>query len=82
MIVWGLIELAVSTVGSYNIIKGIYNIYCDAEEIKNQYRKSQKLTEAYKTAQKINNSLTESTFHRFEDDFLIINRAGIIDIYK
>ena len=81
MIFWSIIELAISTVGGYNIVKGMYNIYCDAEEIKNQYRKNHKLTEQYKDIQ-CSHNLTESTYQRFEGDFLILNKSQMIDPYK
>ena len=81
MIIWGLIELTISTVGGYNLVKGLYNMYRDAEEIKNQYRRNQKLTEQYKVVQGTHNTLTESTYHRFEGDFLVLNRSQMIDPY-
>ena len=83
MVFWVVIELAISSVGAYKIAKGVYNMYCDAEEIKNQYRQHQKTTEEYRRAQLPGrNPLTESQYHRYEGEFMVLNRSAIIDPYK
>lgn len=83
MALWGVIELAVTTVGTYNIFKGFYNMYCDAEKIKDEYRSHQKITKDYLQAQGVKyNPLTESQFQRFEDEFLVMQRSQIIDPYN
>ena len=83
MVLWGIVELAVSAVGMYNITKGMYNMYCDAEEIKGQYRKHQQTTEEYRRAQHLAaiDPLTESQYSRFEGDFMVLNRSCILDPY-
>lgn len=78
-----MLELTLSAVGVYNFVKGVYNMYCDAEEIKNQYREHQKTMYEYKLAQNVmETSLTESQFHRFEGEFVVLNKTAIIDPYK
>ena len=58
MVLWAITEFAVSTVGTYNIIKGIYNMYLDAETIKKQYRVHQKISEEYKhTTKELSDSI-------------------------
>lgn len=81
MVLWGVVELAVSAVGAYNIAKGVYNMYRDAEEIKNQYRSHQRTVEQYRNAQNIN-SLTESQYDRYEGEFMVLNKSAIIDPYN
>ena len=76
----GPIEIAFSIIGAYNLVRGAYNMYCDAEEIKNQYRRQQKEMYEYRRAQNaLNTSLTESQFHRVENEFIVLNRSLIID---
>lgn len=83
MVLWGIVEIAISTVGVYNVAKGIYNIYCDAENIKEQYRNHQKITEQYLRTQKIKKcSLTESQYDRFEGEFIVLSKSQILDPYK
>ncbi len=82
MVLWGIIEITVSAVGGYNVIKGIYNMYCDAEKIKRQYREHQKITEQYRAQNSSQDQLTESTYQRFEGEFLILNKSCIIDPYN
>jgi hypothetical protein len=83
MVVWELVEIGVSIVGAYNIIKGAYNMYCDAEVVKTQYREHQRITDEYRRAQNPNfESLTESQFHRYEDDFVVLNKSVILDPYS
>ncbi len=83
MVLWGIVELTVSAVGAYNIIKGVYNMYCDAEEIKNQYRSNQRTTEEYRRAQIGNrvDPLTESQYGRYEGEFMVLTKSMIIDPY-
>lgn len=84
MALWAIMELTVSTVGAYNLVKGVYNMYRDAEEIKTQYRQHQHTAEQYRRAQRKNkrDSLTESQYHRYEGEFMILNRSMILDPYK
>lgn len=78
-----IIELTVSAVGSYNVIKGLYNMYHDAEKIKKQYREHQRITEQYKNTQNLQpDYLTESTYQRFEGEFLVLSKSSIIDPYQ
>lgn len=74
MVLWGLIEITVTTVGTYNIIKGIYNIYRDAEKVKEKYKSHKTVTQEYLRTQGIQqiNELTDSQYKRLEDDFLLI----------
>jgi len=84
MVIWGVIELAVSAVGAYNLAKGAYNMYCDAEDVKNQYRQHQKTTKEYRRAQLSDREppLTESQFGRYEGEFLVLTESTIIDPYR
>ena len=83
MVIWGIVELTVSAVGAYNIVKGVYNMYCDTEKLKNQYRSHQRITEQYRRTQLGDyDHLTESQFHRYEGEFVILNESSIIDPYK
>lgn len=82
MVLWGIVELGISTVGAYNILKGIYNMYKDAEDIKDQYRQNQDITEQYRRVQQAIDPLTESQYNRFEGEFLILNKSCILDPYK
>jgi hypothetical protein len=84
MVIWGIVEIAVSAVGAYNIAKGAYNMYCDAEVIKNQYREHQRTTEEYRRAQSLapSDPLTESQYHRYEGEFMVLNQSAIIDPYR
>ena len=80
MAFWCVFELAMSAVGIYNILKGSYSMYQDAETVKNQYRQHQRLTDEYKRAQHLlGNPLTESQYHRLTDDFLLLNKSCILD---
>lgn len=81
MSLWGLV---ISTVGFYNIIKGIYSMYCDADGIKNQYRLHQKVINDYKQTQnyKKQNRLTESQYHLYEHEFVLLNESQILDPYR
>ena len=84
MALWGIIEITISAVGAYNLVKGVYNMYCDAEVIKNQYRTHQRTTEQYRRAQSADHqdSLTESQNHRYEGEFIILNKSAILDPYQ
>lgn len=82
MVLWGIVELGISTVGAYNILKGVYNMYKDAEDIKDQYRQNQVITDQYRRVQQTVDPLTESQYHRFEGEFLILNKSCILDPYK
>ena len=84
MALWGVVEIAVSAVGAYNIVKGAYNMYCDAEVIRDQYRQHQKTTEQYRRAQldDTDNLLTESQYHRYEGEFMVLNESAILDPYR
>ena len=84
MAFWGVVELTVSAVGAYNLMKGVYNMYRDAEEVKTQYRQYQKTTEQYRRAQdrKNTNPLTESQYHRYEGEFMVLNKSMVIDPYQ
>jgi len=69
----GLINITFTIVGAYNFVKGIYNMYCDAQKIKDEYKDYQKNIYNYKREQHlINTSLTESMYHRMEEEFLIL----------
>jgi len=82
MVLWGIIELAVSTVGVYNLAKGVYNMYCDAETIKEQYRNHQKIANEYRRTQGLKNiNLTESQCNRFEGEFIVLKKSQILDPY-
>ncbi len=81
MALWGIVEITVSAVGAYNLVKGMYNMYCDAEHIKNQYRTHQNTTEQYRKSQSTNYSLTESQYHHCEGEFVVLNKSCIIDPY-
>jgi hypothetical protein len=71
--VWGLFEIAISAVGVYNVLKGVYNIYKDAEHIKTEYKQQSNIIKTYKELQFNNNqSLTESQYVRKTDDFIVI----------
>jgi len=74
MVLFAIIELTVSSVGAYNIIKGLYNMYCDAEVIKEDYRNHQEITRQYKQAQQNGNPslLTETQYRRMEGQFELI----------
>jgi len=79
----GPLELAFSAIGAYNLIKGAYNMYCDAETIKNQYRQQQREMYKYKQAQNaVNPFLTESQFHRVENEFIVLNKSCILDPFS
>ena len=84
MVIWGIVEIAISAVGAYNIAKGAYNMYCDAEVVKNQYRQHQRTTEEYRRAQlaERRDPLTESQFDRYEGEFMVLNESTIIDPYR
>ena len=82
MVLWGIVELGISTVGAYNILKGIYNMYKDAEDIKDQYRQNQAITEQYRSVQQEIDPLTNSQYSRFEGEFLVLNKSCILDPYK
>lgn len=83
MALWAIVELTVSTVGAYNLAKGIYNMYRDAEEIKTQYRQHQQTAKQYRKAQPVKEvSLTESQYHRYEGEFMVLNKSMILDPYK
>ena len=83
MVLWGIVELGMSTVGVYNILKGLYNMYQDAETIKKQYRENQAITDQYLHVQKKQvNPLTQSQYTRFEGEFLVLNKSCILDPYK
>ena len=81
---WGFVELAVSTVGAYNIVKGVYNLYCDTEYIKNQYRTHQATADQYRKSQlhKSVYKLTESQFQHYEGEFMILNKSTINDPFN
>lgn len=81
MALWAIVELTVSSVGVYNLMKGVYNMYCDAEEIKTQYRQHQTTAEQYRRAQ-AGRSLTESQYDRYEGEFMVLNKSMIIDPYQ
>ena len=81
MALWAIVELTISTVGTYNLVKGVYNMYRDAEEIKTQYRQHQHTAEQYRRAQ-TGHSLTESQYDRYEGEFMILNKSMIIDPYQ
>jgi len=72
--IFALIELTVSSVGAYNIIKGLYNMYCDAEVIKQEYRNHREMTIHYRQAQQngTTNSLSETQYRRMEGQFEMI----------
>jgi len=82
MVLWGIVEIGMSTVGAYNIIKGLYNMYKDAEEIKDQYRESKAITNQYIRIQNGIDPLTQSQYNRFEGDFLLLNESCILDSKK
>lgn len=73
MVIWFAVEIVVSAVGMYNISKGVYNMYRDAETIKKKHRQHQKTIEEYRNACTDSKSLTESQYHRYEGEFLILN---------
>lgn len=78
MVLFVLFELTVSAVGLYNLAKGAYSMYCDAEEIKNQYRQHQRTAEEYIRVQnKPEDLLTESQYQNHEDEFLIMDKSMI-----
>ena len=74
MVLWGLIELTISTVGAYNIIKGLYGIYTDAEKVKEKYKSHKHIKEEYLRDQGLieKNRMTESQYTKLEDEFLLI----------
>lgn len=72
MVLWILFEAAVSTVATYNFVKGAYTMYRDVEHIKEQYRDHQKNIEDYLRAQGPHDSMTESQFTRFEGEFVVL----------
>ena len=84
MVVLFIVEAVVSAVGAYNITKGVYNMYCDADKIKRQYRHHQRIAEEYLIAQGNNrrDPLTESQFERYEDNFIVLNKSTILDPYN
>ena len=82
MAFWGIVEITVSAVGAYNLVKGMYSMYCDAEHIKDQYRTHQNTTEQYRrTHSTYHHLLTESQYHRCEGEFVVLNKSCIIDPY-
>jgi len=82
--IWILIEVAVSAVGAYNIVKGAYNMYKDAETVKDQYREHQKITEEYLRTQGVKHQdpLTESQFDRQNDAFVVLSESQVVDPYN
>ena len=74
IMIFTLIELTISSVGAYNIAKGLYNMYRDAEIIKQEYRNHKELTKQYKRAQQDGQPdvLTDSQYIRMEGQFQII----------
>ena len=83
MVIMGVIQVVGSAIGAYNLVKGAYNMYCDAEVIKNQYRQHQRIVDEYRDAQtEKHDILTDSQFHRYENEFLVVNESMIIDPFK
>ena len=58
-------------------------MYCDAEEIKNQYRTHQRTMAQYRRAQSTHHRdpLTESQYHRYEGEFIVLDKSRILDPY-
>lgn len=72
MVLW-IIEIAITAVGSYNIIKGVYNIYTDANKIKKTYDKTKKNLSYYKNIDLFKSiDMTESQYKTEEDEFVIL----------
>ena len=82
MVIWFIVEAVVSAVGVYNITRGVYNMYCDAEKVKKEYRKHQRTAEEYCAAQiKASDQLSESQFHQYENNFILLNQSTIMRDY-
>jgi hypothetical protein len=81
MVLWLVIEAAISAVGAYNIAKGVYNMYKDADVIKNEYKRHQRTSEQYKLAQlrKRRPVLTDTQYDRYEDEFALLTQSTILD---
>lgn len=84
MVLGAIIELTVSVVGVYNLAKGAYNMYCDVDKIKKQYRDHQHITEEYRRSQvgKGIDHLTDSQYHRYEGEFIVLEERTILDPYR
>lgn len=75
MVLWAAMELSMSAVWVYGMAKSMYNMYCDAEEMKNQYRKYVKTTDQYIKAQTDGlDRLTESQYIEMKNDFYVIDQ--------
>lgn len=73
MVLWLLAELAVSTVGGYNIAKGMYNMYKDADNLKDEYKKHRRTVKEYRKIQlNQKDELTESQFERQRGEFVVV----------
>lgn len=82
MVLWVLAELAVSTVGGYNIAKGMYNMYKDADKLKDDYKKHRRTVKEYRKMQlNQKDELTASQFERQKDQFVVVeNYTGGDDL--
>lgn len=72
MSVWTIFEIAVSSLGIVNVVKGVYNMYCDADEIKTNYKNHTKTREQYYIDQlgHYNKPLTDSQYIKHEQKFV------------
>ena len=71
MVLLGIVEIAVYIVSGYNLARGFYDFYTDANKIKKTYKEHQRISKQY-TVLTTKPNLTESTYSRFEGEFLII----------
>jgi len=76
MAFWAAVEITLSAMGMYNITKGFYSMYCDADEIKTKYNNHKKTKEQYHISQTKNNNdpLTESQYINYKNDFIILKK--------
>ena len=81
MVLWSIVELTITTVSTYNMVKGMYNMYCDAEKLKQEYRNHQHSVNEYlRTINKTDIKITESQYHRVEGEFMILEKSQLLNI--
>ena len=73
MVIWAVFDLTVATVGTYNLIKGIYEMYGEATKVKKEYKVYKRRKKEYKRTQGVApNPLTQSQFSNVEKEFLLV----------
>jgi hypothetical protein len=68
MFIYLLLEVVNSSIGLYNLTKGVYDIYYGANKAKTYYTEYYNYVEIQKNS---NDKLTESQFICIEEDFIM-----------